>query len=336
MAITPTTRQFQNADKLVAASIKNLEAQAVLAATVQKQAAGQFDGTVGQAVAIRRPSMLVANQGRVDALKGDTSKITVTSLAETVLNIELDQHIYSAVALSDAELSLEIPDFAAQVAFPQADAVVDKLERLIVGQMETFKGFKDAKTGVPAAKSELDLSTGDEISKAQKIRFALAQAAAQLTGFNVPTSGRFAVLGAEAAGILMNDPNLTRVNEAGTGSALREAVIGKLYGFTLVQSNHIDPLAVYCYHPSAVQLVNRAPIVPPSVKVGSSQARDGYAIRWVRDYDASIAAERSFFSTFAGAKAVDDKVRDAKTGDVKAGGVVRGLKFSLKTANAGG
>ncbi|MFE4257469.1 P22 phage major capsid protein family protein [Streptomyces sp. NPDC056883] len=319
-----------NSDKLAAASLANLEASAVLAATVQKQAAGQFDGTVGHAVNIRRPAMLVADEGKIDGTGTGflgAATIKTQSLNETVLAVKLTDHVYSAVALNDAELSLEIPEFAAQVALPQTDAVVDNLERKVAKAMTGF--------GTDVKALELDKVTyGDnqtqQVVSAEQIRFKVAELASALTATNVPTSGRYLVLGAKVAGQLLNDPNLVRVSEAGTGSALREAVIGKLFGFTLIQSNHVDAETMYAYHPSAIQLVTRAPMVPPSIKVGSSQADSGYALRWVRDYDSSIASERSFFSTFVGVVAVDDKYRNPKTGAVEDDSkVLRGLQVKV-------
>lgn len=321
-----------NSDKLAATSLANLEASAVLAGTVQRQAAGQFDGTVGYAVNIRRPAMLVAAEGTIagEFLGTGKSSIQTQDLNETSLPVKLTDHIYSAVALNDAELSLEIPEFAAQVALPQTDAVVDKLERKIAAAMD------NASTGFSAG-GDLDLSkvsftpgvNSPQSVAAEQVRMKVADLATQLTKQNVPSAGRYLVLGANVAGKLLHDPNLVRVNEAGTGTALREAVIGKLFGFTLIQSSHVDEDTMYAYHPSAIQLVTRAPMVPPSIKVGSSKDADGYAIRWVRDYDSNIAAERSFFSTFMGLAVVKDKYR-TKTGAVASDEkVTRGLKSKV-------
>lgn len=330
LAISSTAdRQFINADKLVSASIANLEAATVLAATVQKQSADQFDGTVGQAVAIRRPFMLDGNQEGLLPGTGERTdgRIAVESKKESVLNVELNKHVYSAIQLSDAELSLEIEDFATQVALPQTDAVVNRLERIVAGALEQFSAAEKTTAG----KLTIEHEPGNYIDIAQQIRFQISFMAAELTANNVPGSGRFLVLGANVAGLLMNDPNLTRVSEAGTDTALREAVIGKLYGFTLIQSNHIDPDSLYAYHPSAVQLVTRAPIVPPSVTFGASQAQGGYALRWIRDYMSETASERSFFSAYAGVAVVDDIYRDKKTGKVQpTKKVIRGIKAKVE------
>ncbi|MEU9603704.1 hypothetical protein [Streptomyces sp. NPDC048057] len=306
-----------------------MEAATVLAATVQKQASEQFDGTVGQAVSIRRPFMLDGNQEGLLPGVGERpdGKIAVESKKESVLNITLDQHVYSAVQLTDAELSLEIADFASQVALPQTDAVVNRLERIVASALEQFSPAEKTTAG----KLVIEHAPGDYLDIAQKIRFQISFMAAELTANNIPGGGRFLVLGANVAGLLMNDPNLTRVSEAGTDTALREAVIGKLYGFTLIQSNHIDPDSLYAYHPSAVQLVTRAPIVPPSVTFGASQSQAGYALRWIRDYMSETASERSFFSAYCGIAVVDDTYRDKRTGKVQpAKKVIRGIKAKVE------
>ncbi|MFB7420773.1 hypothetical protein ACFC1L_40055, partial [Streptomyces sp. NPDC056210] len=172
------------------------------------------------------------------------------------------------------------------------------------------------------------LAADDYIKAAQAIRFRISFLASDLTANNVPVGGRFLVLGSQIAGFLMNDPNLTNVGDAGTDSALREAVIGKLYGFTLVQDNRVDPLTMYAYHPSVIQLVTYAPVVPESAK-GSSQSADGYAIRAIKDYNSQTASERSFLSAYVGTTLVTDRVRNAD-GTVNATPkVIRGLKVAI-------
>ncbi|GEB50441.1 P22 phage major capsid protein family protein [Streptomyces cacaoi] len=321
-------------DKLASAALANIEAAVVLSGTVQKHPDSDFTGAAGHVVNIRRPSILNGFQeGIDDGSPAGSRTIKTESLNEQVLPIKLDQHVYSAIDLSDAELSLGVEDFTGQVVMPQTEAIVNRMERVVAS---AFAEFPEAE----AIEIEVDdndrPANGDYVNAAQQIRFAISQLSARLTAQNVPVAGRYLVLGSTVAGWLMNDPNLTDASAAGSDSALRESVIGKLHGFTLLQDNRVEPLGLYAYHTSAIQLVTRAPVVPAGgVAAGTSSAEGGYALRWIRDYNSSTASERSFLSTYVGVTVLKDATRD-KDGKVVVDGqgspvqsVIRGLRSKL-------
>lgn len=303
-----------HADKVAAAALANIENAAVLAATVTKYPDADFVGALNHTVNIRRPSMLDGEVEGIDAgtPAGAGARTLITeSLNESFNSVVLDKHVYSAVALSDAEMSLSITDFSGQVVLPQTDAMVNKLEREVATKLASFPL---AETVRIVTDTDGNPTAGYQ-EAAQQIRFAIARLSAELTKNGIPTAGRYLVLGAEISGWLMNDPNLTRQNEAGDGSALRESQIGRLHGFDLVQDHRVDSLTMYAYHPSAIQLVTRAPAVPQGgVTAGVSSADGGYALRWIRDYDSSTASERSFLSAYVGVSVLTDAKRDPATG----------------------
>lgn len=315
-----------NGEKVAAAALANIEASVVLAATVQKTSGAEFVGAAGHTVNIRRPSMLTGFEENIDWTAGQRlagGVIKTESLNEQVLPVVLDTHAYSAVDLSDAELSLSLTSYLSQVIVPQTDALVNRLERKVAAALASLPGDSRGAVDISAA-----VAAGDYVKAAQLIRFRISFLASDLTAKNIPVGGRFLVLGSQIAGFLMNDPNLTQVANAGTDSALREAVIGKLYGFTLVQDNRVDPLTMYAYHPSVIQLVTHAPVVPESAK-GASQSSDGYAIRAIKDYNSSTASERSFLSAYVGATLVTDRVRNADGSVNPTPSVIRGLKVAI-------
>lgn len=321
-----------HAEKVAAAALANIEVSAVLSAMVTRYPDAEFTGATGHVVNIRRPSMLNGFEEDIDAgTPAGSRQIQTEGLNEHSVPVVLDTHVYSAVALSDAEMSLSVTDFSGQVVLPQTDAMVNRLERKLAAAFETL----------PLAET-ITIETTDGAptigytEAAQQIRFAIARLSAQLTRQNVPVAGRYLVLGAEIAGWLMNDPNLTRANEAGSGTALRESVIGRLHGFDLVQDHRVDSKTLYAFHPSVIQLVTRAPAVPQAgVAAGVSSADGGYAVRWVRDYDSNTASERSFLSAYVGVSVLQDATRKADgTVDVDVNGkpvlkVIRGLRAKL-------
>ncbi len=229
--------------------------------------------------------------------------------------------------LSDAELTLDLLSFGEQVMVPQVDSITERLEDKVASAMNEFP---DVAT---AAKIPVDLTkaTSDE-QAGQIIRKSLARLRVQLNKENIPAEGRTAVVGSEAAYYLLNDPNITKANEsANGGAALRQATIGNLYGFDIVESTNdvLAPLGVYAFHRSAIQLVSGAPSVPESAK-GGRQNADGFALRWIKDYNSGAAMERSFLSSYWGATLVTDlKKNETNWQDPKNLVKVRGIRLTF-------
>ncbi len=75
-----------------------------------------------------------------------------------------------------------------------------------------------------------------------------------------PQDGRFLAVNPEFAALLLGaDSKLSEVDTSGSPEGLRNAVIGRLLGFTVVESAHLSPGTPACvaYHKSAVGFVNQ-------------------------------------------------------------------------------
>lgn len=71
----------------------------------------------------------------------------------------------------------------------------------------------------------------------------------------VPATQRYLIMNAEfEAHFLANDAKLTSVDTSGTPAALREAILGRILGFTLITSNLLpendEPMAIASWKPS--------------------------------------------------------------------------------------
>jgi hypothetical protein len=130
------------------------------------------------------------------------------------------------------------------------------------------------------------------------------------------------VLGANVEEAALQSPHLIKVNEAGSDDALRDAIIGRIAGFTVIGNvNSVDPDFAVAFHPTAFALGNVAPVVPDGAKAGATQTFDSLAMRWIRDYDSDYLRDRSVYSAFAGASssrtaAIMSDVEDANFGDL--------------------
>lgn len=277
---------FEKAEKLTATFLGLLERNVLLANLVSRDAGAEYTGAKNDTVNIKRPSRLA---GAEQDLRADNSAgITSENLNEWSIPVQLNRHVYSAVDLSDAELTLDVTDFGAQVLAPQAYSVTRRIEKLVAGAL----------AGAPKAG---DVYLGDRGA----VRRALIEARKSLNKNDVPTVGRYAVIGTDVEASLLDDPNLVQVDQSGSSDVLREGTVGRLYGFTLVVSNDVAPGAIIAFHPSAYILVNRAPVVPASAQ-GASQSFEGLSARVMRDYNSHTASDRSFVSSYVGIGEVTD------------------------------
>lgn len=273
------------AEKWAAAALGLLEREIVLAGLVGRNAGADFVGAKNDTVNIKRPGMLAGTVEALRAMQGADYQIVTEELAERSISVSLDHHIYSAVDLTDAELSLDINDFGAQVLAPQVRAIANRVEFLVAQKLNSLTPSHTVTTEDPADGS---------------IRKAIIELRKALNKSDVPQTGRVLVIGVDVEAFLLQDPNLSRAADAGDSSALRAAEVGRLYGFRVVVSNSIEPNRMVAFHPSAYTLVTRAPRVPDGAVSGRSEAYAGIAMRAIRDYNSATARDRSFLSTFAG------------------------------------
>ncbi|MFC0547051.1 P22 phage major capsid protein family protein [Kutzneria chonburiensis] len=283
--------------KFAATAIALLLRQLVLPSLFDTHAEGEFSGALGDTVNIKRPSVLKSYKRDMRTNpNGGTDKYKRNVLNEWSIPVRLDTNLYTAINLSDAMMTLDVTSFATQVIDPQIRALAEQYEDEVAAAMAT-KFAANPKS----ASLALDLSKITDIEQqAAAIRRHLARVRKAFNDENIPSNGRVIVLGSLLESILLTDPHLTRMDEAGTTSALTEAVLGRLYGFTLVSSNAVAEDAFFAFHGSALQLITMAPANPAGAPFSSSLSANGVALRYIRDYDFEVATDRSLINTYMG------------------------------------
>ncbi|MGZ3140805.1 hypothetical protein ACVDFE_02130 [Lentzea chajnantorensis] len=287
MAIT-----VQKATKIARTSLGLLEREIVLTTTVWRDAGGDFAGAKDDTITLRVPARVKARTrtmrgARPSASEGD-GVIVLDNLAETKVDITLDMHIYSAVGVTDEELTLDVTDFAGQVTGPQLRGVVEGVEDALAAEM----------TGATYA-TTLTLNQTDPYKTAVAARKALNKA-------NVPGTDRYLIVGNDVEEFFLNSDRLSKVDTSGWSETLREAVVGKIAGFVVLVSQAIPDTVAFAYHRTAFALSLQAPKVPQGATVGRSETFEGLALRWLLDYDQRNAQDRSMVDVFAGVNAVID------------------------------
>lgn len=306
---------YLKADKIAAAALGLLEREIVLPALVWRDAGGDFAGAGGDTISIRVPAR---TQARTRQLRGTrptasegTGIITMDELTETKVDVTLDEAIYNAIPITDEELALDITNFGGQILAPQVRAVAEGLENKLAAEMV---GASYATT--------LTMDTADPYKTLVDARVAMNKS-------NVPMSERTCVVGADLEGVFLKSDHISMVDKSGSDSALRDAVIGRVAGFGNIYVSNALPADVgYCFHRTAYVLSMRAPSVPDGASFGNSQAYQGLAMRWLRDYDFRNVQDRSLVDTYAGTNIVaDGKTNEQQTLTVT--GAPTGGSFTL-------
>lgn len=252
-----------------------------LASLVAKYDESNFKEGRGDTVFLNVPGALTAHSRALDDV---TNAIVMDSLAEAQEPVKLDVHAYSAVGLSEYDLSLGIESFSAQVLRPQVDAVVDKIEATIEGVLAGIT--EDA---------------GIAYSAADPIKlFTAGRAALRAKGIDVAAADLVAIVGSNVADDLL-DSGALDFDKTGSADALRGGSLGRVRGFETLESGRVAADEVVFMTREAIYLAHRAPAVPAGVAFGQTVNGEGVSLRYLRDYDSAKTQERSIVSTFIGA-----------------------------------
>jgi hypothetical protein len=270
----------------------------VLAATMNRDYEADFGGGKGATVNVRVPAVLAAR----DRGLHDTGAITADEILEDTVPVSITGAVYSAVFVDDADLTLSVEDFGRQVLAPQVLAVVENLED----------------KGVAAMQAVAETTSIAYDAAAPEKTFTAARKA--LRDLGIPASGLFAAVGTGIYADLLDAKAITDASQSGSTGALREATVGRVRGFEVVESNRLADKEMVFYHRSAFTLAIRAPKVPDGVSFGESKAEKGFAMRWIKDYDSMTTRERSVVSTFVGVQAMTVATTE-KHGEFLADGV---------------
>lgn len=280
---------FIKAEQVVSQMLGVLERDTVLAQfTWRDLGADRFRGAKNDTVTLRVPSFVSARTRTMRAASG----LTVDELDETSVDVTLDTHVYKAVRITDEELTLDISNFGEQVTAPVMSSVVRKVDELIGDEMA------GADPEVTVTLDEDDPYTG------------IVDARTALVLHGVPSADRFLAVGANVEAALLKSSRLSQYDLSGSSDALRQAVIGRIAGFTAVTAIGLDPDVAIAAHRTAFPLALVAPEVPSGAAWGAQQTYRGLQLRVLRDYlptDSNGPADRLLADTFMGVGTTLDK-----------------------------
>jgi hypothetical protein len=278
---------FLTAQGIAPLSLELLKRKLVLPMTVSRVSPSAFVGPNGGTVTVRVRQPRTAN---VQSTPGADVSGNFTAIAEVPVDVAL-KHLYDGTPLSDEELTYELADFGSQVLEPLTTSVATGAENQLATALNALT--LDGEIEFAATASNDDT------------RAVVLAARERLTSDEVPAGNRFLAVSPSIATRLLTVPELVQVDASGTASALRDATIGRYYGFTVVESTGLTPDTCVAYHRSGAVWANRAP-AEASGADSSTTSSDGISLRTVRDFDANTLSELCVVSTFAGASVVVD------------------------------
>lgn len=278
---------FIKAAHIVNAAALLLEREIVLPRLVWTQPSADFVGALNDTITLRVPAVLDSRSRTMRS----TTALVADDLTETSVPVALDTHVYQLLNITDEHLTLDITDFARQILAPQMRAVAEGMEDVIAAKFQST---------LAAGLVSVDISSAPSSGEAFGI---LVECARILNENNVPRSERGVVLGSELEAWFLQDPVVNNHN-SGDRTALEEATINRLAGFTIVGSNALSPTEGYAFHRAAIAFANVAPALPAGASMAERTATESLALRYLRDYNPTNATgpvDRSLVDAFVGA-----------------------------------
>lgn len=297
---------FVKPSLVVQTAVEILQRQRVLQALVTTDGLGDFGGSNNDTINIRVPAIAGAH---TRTLRASDRTLTTDDLVEYSIPVQLTEHVYSAIKLTDEQRTLDIQDFARQVVMPQVSAMAYKLEDLIADLVDS-----------PSYDEVLAIDPSDTFP-------GFIDARRKLNDANVPDQNRVLVVGSAVEANILKDDQFRQFQQSGDANALRRAYLGDIAGMRVFRSNAIPADTAYEWHPTAFVYVNRAPKMSEGVVASASYAADNVALRWLADWSYSEIGLRSLVDVFTGYKVITEANGD----------FVRGVKLRLSITgiNAG-
>ena len=276
--------------KVVQTAVGILEREAVLPALFNRGSIDVFKGALNDTVTVRFPGVLPWRQ--YDFRNDRTDPIVFDSLAESTTSITLGDHIYSATRVTDEQRDFD--DLTVGSLIPiQAKAVLGGLNKmaadLLNGQTYPFV----------IGNSSVNL------------RQALLEARKIANAMNWPADGRVLLVGVDFEQKLLLNDKLVLAQNAGdrrADAALTDATLGTLFGWRIVATNDIPADTAIAAHGSAFTLYTAAPSIPQGVIAGATFGANGFALRWMHDYETTRMMERSVVDVWAGTGVTKDRL----------------------------
>ena len=277
---------FLTPDIIAREALMVLRNNAVMAKLVHRDYSSEFVGGVGDTITVRKPATFVANEFN--------GNIQVQDATEASVAVKMDKHLDVSFAVTSKQMAMDIKDFSAQLLVPAMQAFADKIDKYLIALEAEATSRHPHADGV--------IAPADLIA-ARKF----------LTENAAPMSDRRFVVGATAEADLLSNELFVSAEKVGdTGTALREASLGKKFGMDIYVDQNIAKTGNYtpsiAFHKNAMALVTRSLPMPEGAAKCATVNYDGFGLRVVYAYDINTKTDTISIDMLCGVKLLDDKL----------------------------
>ena len=253
--------------------------------TVRQDFSQEFVAGRGQVVNIKNPITAGSARTYTKANRDARAAIVFDELDQDTIPVTLEDQVYKAIRLPDDFATFTLTSLETEVIRPMAESVVDGITAPLLTEMNAVATDAD----VPALAADG--------SNALAVLIALR---AELNSRKVPMTDRFLALTPAAEAAFLNVEQLQKVNESGSDGVLREAILGRLMGFTILTDPNLTQSVAY--HRDAFAHVTRPSKAPQGAAFSSTIAQDGFALRYLQHYNPLQLEDQAVVDTFVGAE----------------------------------
>ena len=169
-------------------------------------------------IQIRRPTNATITQY-------NGSSVTPTDITETKVDLTLERHFDANIRITAREMTLGIEDFSQQVLEPYMLAMAEEIDTYALSKLRDFPNV--APNAAPGALP----STTANVAQIRKVA----------NNLRVPVANRMAVVDPDYEAALLSIDSFVEADKVGDdGTALREASIGRKFGFNWFMDQNVD------------------------------------------------------------------------------------------------
>ena len=242
----------------------------------------------GDTVRTRKPEKLTVQSFSAQAATTatmDGSGLTVQNLNSREVTVVLDQHRYTAFIVEDRDAATSIKDLKEEFIVPAIDPISQQVDDDVLTEYITGT---DVDSNAITDVAQTALYGGNSMDEGDIIEARRALNASQC-----PQQGRSIVLSTEHEADVLGRALFHQANTAGTTEALRNANLGRAFGFDTFMSQNVPDGSTtdgtaqsLAFHKNVMALVTRPlPDIPAGLgAVASNQTIDGIGVRVTNSY----------------------------------------------------
>lgn len=272
---------FITPQEVADAAISNLYENAVMAQLVNRNYDEAFANKVGETVSVPKRTTFEAKQFD----RGDG--IEVQDVNEDSVDVKLDKFKDVSFAVTAEDLTLNIRDFNEQLLKPAMEAIWQQIDADLLSLLSDV--------------SQSVESTGDGD--------VIIDAGEKLNTSKVPFDNRRMVAGPKETSNFLKDDAFTHADKRGDTDGLRNAEIGRKYGFDNYMDQHVSDTSARAvgFHRDAFVLATRPLAMPKGAQNAATRDYNGFGLRVVYDYDIKQKQDIVSVDTLYGVKVLDKK-----------------------------